>query len=415
MEDKSDISRRQFLKNTVAAGAGVTLGTTRTRVLGANDRIRVGVLGSGGRAQYLMDLFNENPSVEIVAVCDVYEPHREKALKKAGEASGASPDAKGYTDYREVLDLKDIDAVIIGSPDHWHKPMLVDAARAGKDVYLEKPIMHSIEEGLEMVRAVEETKRIVQTGTQQRSWEHYRLGKHLADSGKLGKVTFVYTYWYQNYAAARGWNRLQEIDPSKLDWKRFLGSAPDQPFTPEKYVWWRFFWDFGGGILTDLLTHWIDVIQWYMGQAAPKTATTTGDVYIMKWQCPDTITAAYEFPGDFNVTFNGALNNSIDDGGIELRGTEATLKIDREHLALYPQGVKPAAGSEAPEPEIFVRAEHDGTIDHVKNFLDCMRTRKTPNASIQAGFEAARTSWIGNIAFKRGMKTAWDMAKGRAA
>jgi len=417
MDSKPNISRRQFLKGTVASGAGVVLtGREATaRVLGANDKIGIGVLGSGGRAQYLMDLFNENPGVEIMAVCDVYEPHREKALKKAVEAIGPSPGAKGYLDYREVLDRKDIDAVIIGSPDHWHKPMLVDAVRAGKDVYLEKPIMHSIEEGLEMVRAAEETKRIVQTGTQQRSWEHYLLGKHLVDSGKLGKLSFVYTYWYQDYAAARGWNRLSEIETDKLDWKKFLGSAPDQPFTPEKYVWWRFFWDFGGGILTDLLTHWIDVIQWYMGQAAPKTATTTGDVYIMKWQCPDTITAAYEFPGDFNVTFNGALNNSIDDGGIEFRGTEATLKIDREHLALYPEGVKPVAGSQAPEPEIFVRAEHDGTIDHVKNFLDCLRTRKTPNAPIQAGFEAARTSWIGNIAFKRGLKTAWDPVKGRVA
>lgn len=414
MEDKSDISRRQFLRDTAAAGAGVMLSNhgAPTRALAANDKIRIGVLGSGGRAQYLMDLFNGNPSVEITAVCDIYEPHREKALKKA-EGNGASPNPKGYLDYREVLDLKDIDAVIIGSPDHWHKPMLVDAVRAGKDVYLEKPIMHSIEEGLEMVHAVEESKCIVQTGTQQRSWEHYLLGKHLVDSGKLGKVSFVYTYWYQNYAAARGWNRLQEIDLAKLDWKKFLGSAPDQPFAPEKYIWWRFFWDFGGGILTDLLTHWIDVIQWYMGRAAPKTATTTGDVYVMKWQCPDTITAAYEFPGDFNVSFNGALNNSIDDGGIEFRGTEATLKIDREHLALYPEGVKPVAGSQAPEPEIFVRAERDGTIDHVKNFLECMRTRKTPNAPIQVGFEAARTSWIGNIAFKRGMKTAWDVAKSR--
>ena len=288
MENESDMSRRQFLKETVAAGTSVALmgGLAPAQVLGANDKIRVGVLGSGGRAQYIMELFSSNPSVELAAVCDVYEPHREKALTKA------SPNAKGYLDYHEVLDLKDIDAVIIGSPDHWHKPMLMDAVRAGKDVYLEKPIMHSIEEGVEMVRAVEETKRVVQTGTQQRSWDHYILGKHLVDSGKLGKVTFVYTYWYQNYAASRGWNRLTEIDVSKLNWKKFLGSAPDQPFTPEKYVWWRFFWDFGGGILTDLLTHWIDVIQWYMGQTAPKTATTTGAVYIMKWQCPDTITAA---------------------------------------------------------------------------------------------------------------------------
>ena len=410
MNRKKDFSRREFLQSSGAAGAGLALagGLAPSRVLGANDRIRVGVLGTGQRAQYLMTLFKRVPSTEIVAVCDVYEPHRDKALGIAG------PDAKACLDYREALDLKDVDAVIIGAPDHWHKTMLVDAVRAGKDVYCEKPIMHSIDEGTEMVRAVEESRRVVQSGMQQRSWEHYQLGKHIVDSGKLGRVTFVHTYWYQNYLTPKGWNELSETDTSKLDWKRFCGNAPEQPFTPEKFVWWRFFWDFGGGILTDLLTHWIDVIQWYMGQTAPKTASTTGGLYLMKWQCPDTITEAYEFPGDFIVTYTGAMNGGIDDGGIEFRGNEATLKIDRSHLAVYPEGQKSVPGWLAPEPEIFVRSERDGTADHVKNFLDCVRSRKTPNAPIQAGFEAARTSWIGNIALKRGMKVAWDATKNRA-
>jgi predicted dehydrogenase len=192
-----------------------------------------------------------------------------------------------------------------------------------------------------------------------------------------------------------------------------LGSVPDQPFRPEIYNLWRHYWDFGGGILADLLTHWIDVIQWYMGQSAPKTATTTAGTYIFKWEAPDTVTAAYEFPGDFMVTFTGAYNTGIDDGGIEFRGSQATLKIDREHLAVYPEGVKSVPGTQAPEPEILVRSERDGAVDHVKNFLDCVRSRKTPNASIQVGFEAARTSWIGNLALKRGAKVVWDAAMGR--
>ncbi len=399
------LSRREFVKKSALTGAGLAaLGSLDpARTLGANDRVRVALLGAGQRGQYIMSLFQQSPSTEIVGVCDVYEPRREQASQKAGA------EAKGCLEYREVLDRKDVDAVIIGSPDHWHKPMLVDAVRAGKDVYCEKPIMHSVDEGLEMVRAVEQTNRVVQTGTQQRSWDHYMLGKHIVDSGKLGKITFIHTYWYQNYFARAG--KIPEIDTSKLDWKKFLGSAPDQPFTIEKFRWWRFFWDFGGGILTDLLTHWIDVIQWYMGQSAPKTATTTGELYLMKWQAPDTITAVYEFPGDFTVTFTGALNHGIDDGGIEFRGTGATMKLARGHLAVYPEGVKSVPGTAAPEPEIFVRSEHDGTIDHVKNFLDCVRSRKTPNASIQAGFEAARTSWIGNIALRRGLKTVWDPNK----
>ncbi len=407
MEKKQNLTRREFLKDSALAGAGVAVlgGLTPGRVRGANDRIRVAVLGSGNRAQYLMRLFNKFPQTQFVAVCDVYGPRREEALEIAG------PDAKTYVDYREVLERKDVDAVLIGSPDHWHKQMLIDAVRAGKDAYLEKPIIHSIEEGAEMIRAVEETKQVVQTGTQQRSWDHYVLAKHIVDSGKLGKVTFIHTYWYQNYL--EGTEKPRRIDVSQLDWKRFLGSAPDQPFSAEKYRLWRHYWDFGGGILTDLLTHWIDVIQWYMGQTAPQTATTTAQLYLFKWQAPDTITAAYEFPGDFMVTFTGAYNDSIDDGGIELRGSQATLKIDRERLAVYPEGVKWVPGTSAPEPEIYVRSEHDGALDHVKNFLDCVRTRKTPNAPIRVGFEAARTAWIGNIALKRGMKTVWDAAHNR--
>jgi predicted dehydrogenase len=407
MKRNTDLSRRDFLKDSALAGAGLAVmgGLAPARVLGANDKIRVGVLGSGGRAQYVMKLFKKFPEVEIVAVCDVYEPRRQQALETA------EPGAQETVEYHEILDRKDVDAVLIGSPDHWHKQMLIDSVRAGKDAYIEKPIMHSIEEGLEMVRAVEESGRIVQTGTQQRSWDHYILGKHIVDSGKLGNVTFVHTYWYQNYGH---WEQpARPIDTSKLDWKRWLGSAPDQPFSDFKYRLWRHYWDFGGGILTDLLTHWIDVIQWYMGQSAPLTATTTGQLYDFKWDAPDTITSVYEFPGNFMVAFTGAYNHSVDDGGIEFRGSQATLKIDREHLAVYSEDQKWVPGTMEPEPEIFVRSEHDGTLDNVGNFLDCVRSRKTPNANIHVGFEAARTSWLGNIALKRGMKTVWDSMKGK--
>jgi predicted dehydrogenase len=409
MTSEAGITRRDFLKETAVAGATAAVlgGLAPARVLGANDKIRVGAMGTGERCQYLMKLFKDNPSVELVAVCDVYGPRRDEALKIAGA------DAKSYLDYHELLDRKDIDAVIVGSPDHWHKQMLIDAVHAGKDAYLEKPIMHSIEEGVEMVRAVEESKRIVQTGTQQRSWPHWIMGKQIIDSGKLGRITFVHTYWYQDYTLFLP--VLPAVDQSQLDWKRFLGDAPDQPFTLEKFHWWRWFWDFGGGILTDLLTHWIDVIQWYMGQPGPMTATTTGEVYHMPWQAPDTLTAAYEYPGKFMVTFTGAINSSVDDGGIEFRGSEATLKIDREHMAVYPEGGAAVPGTLVPEPEILVRSEHDGTIDNVNNFLECMRSRKTPNANIHVGFEAARTSWIGNIALKRGMKVVWDASRGRVA
>lgn len=407
MDKKSELSRRGFLKGSAAGITGGALlgGWGNARVLGANDRIRIAVLGAGGRARSIMRILNEFPECEIVTVCDVYEPNLEAGMKLAAE------DAQAAVDYRQVLDRKDVDAILIGSPDHWHKQMLIDSVRAGKDCYLEKPIMHSIEEGVEMVRAVEESRRVVQTGTQQRSWEHYILGKHLVDSGKLGKIIYIHTYWYQNYLP--GAANASKVDPAMLDWKRWLGPAPDQPFDSDRFRWWRHYWDFGGGILTDLLTHWIDVIQWYMNQPAPTNTTTTAHTYLFKWECPDAVTSTLEFPGDFMVTFTGAYNSSIDDGGIEFRGSEATLKIDRARLAVYTEGARWEPGTMAPRPEVLVRSERDGTIDHVKNFLDCVRSRKTPSAPIQAGFEAARTGWLANIALKRGGKITFDASSNR--
>ncbi len=403
MAESTSNSRRDFLKKSAvgAAGAAVLGGWGNSRVLGANDRIRMAIIGSGGRARGVAGSFNQFPDIEFVAVSDVYGPNLDSGLKLA------TKDAKGYLDYREVLDRNDIDAVLIGSPDHWHKQMLLDALSAGKDAYLEKPIMHSIDEGVEMVRAVEESKRVVQTGTQQRSWEHWILGKQLVDSGKLGKVIYVHTYWYQNHIRVSA--NAQKVDQSKLDWKRWLGSAPDQPFSMEKFRFWRQYRDFAGGILTDLLTHWIDVIQWYMGQPAPRTVTTTAQQYIFKeWGWPDTVSTALEYPGNFMVTFTGAYNSSVDDGGIEFRGSEATLKIDRARMAVYTEGAKSEPGTLTPAPEILVRSERDGTVDHVKNFLDCMRSRKMPNASIQVGFEAARTGWLADIALVKGKRIEFD-------
>ncbi len=399
------MNRRKFLKNaTTSMGAGFAVfgGLAPSRVLGANDRIRFGAIGTGGRTRYLMDVVKAFPQAEHVAVCDVYEPRLSQAAQIAGSG------ARQYRDYRELLDNKEVDAVIIGSPDHWHKQMTIDAVGAGKDVYLEKPISHSIEEGAEMVRAVEASGRVLQSGTQQRSWEHYLLGKQIVDSGKLGQINFVYAYWYQNYAEPSEWHDTRGIGPERLDWKRWLGSAPDQPFTPEKFVLWRWYWDFGGGALTDLMTHWIDVVHWYMGTPAPKTALTTGSRYVHSWECPDTITCVLEYPKNYSVTYNGSMASDIDDGGIEFRGTKGTLKIDRQRLAFYSEVVNEVSGTNASEPEIFVRSLGDGTRSHLANFLECIRTRKTPTANIRVAHEAARASQLGNLSLKLQRRVKWD-------
>ncbi|HEX2522345.1 MAG TPA: Gfo/Idh/MocA family oxidoreductase, partial [Terriglobia bacterium] len=267
---------------------------------------------------------------------------------------------------------------------------------------------HSLEEGAELVKAVEASGRVVQTGTQQRSWEHFILGKQIVDSGKLGQITFGQAYWYQNYAARK---KISDLEIAKLNWKQWLGPAPDQPVDPQRYFLWRWYWDFGGGALTDLMTHWIDVIQWYMETPAPKTALTSGNVYASAWECPDTINCVLEFPKNYTVVYTGAMASRIDDGGFELRGTKGTLKVDRAHLAFYSEESRFVPGTQAPEPEILIRAQGDGTLNHLQNFLDCIRSRNTPTANIRVAHEAARTSHIGNLSLTMQRKVKWNEAQ----
>jgi predicted dehydrogenase len=405
--NRSSWNRRRFLHTSIAGGAALALGPrlAAASALGANDRIRVGVVGTGGRARYLMRLLKDLPGCEMVAVSDVYEPRMLEAAEIAG------PAATKHADYRRVLEDQDVHAVLIGSPDHWHLKMTADAVAAGKDVYLEKPVSRSIEEGDALARLVAASKQVVQTGTQQRSWEHFALGKQIVDSGKLGQITFVHTYWHQRM----GKGAWPEVDQSRLDWKGWLGSAPDQPFDPERFFRWRHFRDFGGGVLTDLLTHWIDVVHWYLGVDTPQTAVTTGANYRIKtidW--PDTVTATLQYPKDFMVTHTGTYASTIDDGGLELRGDEATLKVDRERLAVYSESSrKGQPWRQTPEPEIFVRSQADGTSTHLANWLDCIRSRRTPNAPMQAGVEAARAAHVANQSLLAGSRVRWNAAEGK--
>jgi predicted dehydrogenase len=317
---------------------------------------------------------------------------------------------KQAQDYRAILDDKGIDAVIIGAPDHWHARMVSDAVAAGKDVYVEKPVTHSLEEGNDLIRAVESSKRVVQTGTQQRSWPHFIEGKRIIDSGKLGKITFVRMWWFQNYVA---WGHSTKLALDKLDQKMWLGKAPEQPLTPIKFFWWRWFWDFGGGALTDLMTHWIDVAHWYMDVTAPASVVTSGNRYALDWECPDTITCALDYPKNFSVTYHGTMASSVDDGGLEIRGTKGTMKLDRNHLAVYPEGVEIISKLGQMKPETLLLSSDDGTVPHIRNFLDCVKSRKTPTANIRVAVEAARAAHLGNLALKQDRRVRWNAQQGR--
>ncbi len=400
---KQTLSRRGFLQ-TSASGVIVSSALSYAKVLGANDRIRLGAIGTGGRCRRaLMGISKTQPDADLVAICDVYEPN----LLQAAEVA---PTAKQQRDYRALLDDKNIDAVLIGSPDHWHARMTMDAVKAGKDVYVEKPVTHSLAEGAELIRVVEASGRVVQTGTQQRSWEHYLIGKQLVDAGKLGQITFVRSWWFQNYAARPAPTKLQT---DKLDRKAWLGSAPEQEVTPMKYQWWRWYWDFGGGALTDLMSHWIDVVHWYTGSPTPSSVITNGNRYILAWECPDTITCVLDYPKNFSVTYHGMMASSIDDGGMEIRGTKATMKLDRSRLAIYPEGSELIGKLGEIEPEILLRSTHDGTIDHVRNFLDCVKSRKKPNADIRVAVDCANAAHIGNLALKEERKVKWNAKIGK--
>jgi predicted dehydrogenase len=397
-----DCTRRVFL--TTASGVAVGARVAGASVQGANNRVRVAIIGTGGRARGLMNQLKPIAGVEIVGLCDVFEPR----LLQAAEIAGAA--ALKTDEYRRILDDKEIDAVLIGSPDHWHKQMTLDAVAAGKDVYVEKPVSHTIEEGAEMVKAIEASKQIVQTGTQQRSWEHYIQGKEIIQSGKLGQITFVQSYWYQ-HARKGQWPATM---PDKLDWKAWLGPAKDQPFRPERLYQWRHFWDFGGGQLTDLMTHWIDVVHWYMNVEAPISAYTSGSSYNMKmWEAPDTVSTTLEFPNNFTCAHLGTYVSRVDDGGLEFRGELGTLKIDRARLAFYKDDAPYKPGTLTPEPEILIASKADGSIAHLQNWIDCIRSRQKPNAHIRVAHQAARTGHIANASLRAGKPVRWNSARER--
>ena len=375
-------NRRSFL----IAGGMTALASTRA--LGANDMLRIGVIGAGGRMNLLLDCADKVGPCQIVAVSDVYGPRRDAVKERSGGL------ATTHVDYHEVLD-KDLDAVLIASPDHWHVRMAVDALAAGKDVYLEKPVTHTIEEGAALTHAVRSSKQILQCGMQQRSWPHFRDAVDLIQGGSLGQVVQVRTYWWQNYGGRI--KPAKPVDTEALDWKRWLGGAPEQAFSEEKFYRWRWFWDFGGGAMTDLFTHWIDVVHWAMKADQPRAVQMLADKYVFEqWDCPDTVQAALRYPG-FDVVYEGMMASSIDDGGLEFRGTEGTLKINRNGMGVYREGV-PGNQNPVLKDESF----RDGTYAHMQNFFDCVKTRREPNAPVEAGVAAARAGQMANLAYKKG-------------
>src|SRR4051794_2179286 len=388
----SDMSteRRTFLR------ASAITALSYSRILGANDRVQLGAIGVGERGRSDMGKFQKTGQVDIGAVCDVYAEQIDKAKTQA-------PEATTFTDHRKLLERKDLDVALIATPDHWHSAITIDALNAGKDVYVEKPLTLKIEEGPPIVKAARVNNRICQVGMQQRSGKHYLEAKaQYMDTGKLGKVTMARTWWHGNGYHLRKAPDSLKTQPSNLDWAHFLGPLKWRDWDPQQYWNWRAYLDFGGGQVTDLFTHWIDVVHMFMGKDNPIAASAAGGVYNYKdgRTAPDTINVLLEYPSEFTATFEATLAPGIRGEGVELCGTEGKLYIDRSRYEFTPSGrnAKP----------VEVKAFSNLDLDHIKNFLDCVKSRKLPNGDVLIGHRSAQASHLGNISYMQKRRIDFD-------
>jgi predicted dehydrogenase len=435
-ERSETMKRREFIKQTIQQTAVIsTTALSAKRILGANDRVIIGLIGCGGRGMGVARLMREVPGAEYGAVCDVYAPNANAAKEWAG------PSSRAYKDFRKLLEQKEIDAVHIATPDHWHAIPTILACQAGKDVYVEKPLAHNIKEGRAMVKAARQYNRIVQAGVQHRSAQHYREVQRIVQSGELGEVRFVRVWNYSNMTP----NGIGAADdspvPEGLDWGLYLGPAPMRPFNKSRFLrTYRWFWDYAGGSITDFGTHRFDTVHQVMGVDAPKTVTASGGRFSLKGagEMPDVLQVTYEYQG-FILSYEACNINAHGMGGrtpgmsyYHMRdkddrphgeayyGTNGTLIADRIGFEIYPER-KPVArrdGSQdlnAPIAGYRMEAKgvssKDATDLHVKNFIECVRSRQTPNADVEIGHRSTIVPHLGNIAYKTGRKLNWDAAK----
>jgi predicted dehydrogenase len=404
---RASLSRRKFLAaSAVGATAASALALPASaQPVGANERINIGLIGTGGRCRALMTALAKVPNTRMMALCDVYEPNLELAQKLA------EPRAFTTRDYHALLERKDVHAVLIASPDHWHTPMTIDAMAAGKDVYVEKPLTHKMREGAEITAALAKHRKIVQIGTQQRSMPHIVRARELIQGGRIGTVHKVRMTWNRNSDRVR--RGPQNVDPKRLDWKRFLGNAPAQDFDDYKFRNWRWFWDFGNGILTDLMVHWLDVAHWICNVDHPERAVTIGDFNTARdvWQTPDTIQTLLSYR-NVQMHFEGTFCNARQGAMIEFMGSEGTVYIDRGRFELIPE---PRFMKNKPDEMILGTGPRgrdfydrpDGELLHLQNWIDAIRNQRQPSAPISAGVSAAAAAHLGNEAYRNNRVAVW--------
>jgi len=375
-----------------------------------SDRIHLGVIGSGGRGTSVMGTFQKDAAVRVAAICDVYEPNLERALSAAAKVQGGET-PRAIRDYRRLLDDRSIQAVLIATPEHWHHRMVLDALAAGKDIYVEKPLCQTPEQGVELVRAGDASRSIVQVGMQRRSYDLYLEGRRIIAGGTLGNVRMVRSWWLNNYVNQP---RAARLD-GPLDWEQWQGPAARRvPLDPLRFRHWRYFSDYAGGIAADQGAHAFDGIHLLMNASFPLAVTGVGNrIQAREFDTPESMVTIAEYPeeftGTFTINYAAMKYQSRNDQLTQLDGDKARMDIGREECRVFMQGAED-------NPAILKRSEKGfgfATELHVRNFLECVRTRRTPTAPLRIGFQACLVTLLANISRKAGKRVLWDDAAGK--
>jgi predicted dehydrogenase len=433
----SEVSRR----NLIGRGVVGMTAASYSRVRGANETVQVAVIGCGARGSGQIRTFNSIPEFRVVGLCDVYG-------RKVEAAKQVAPEAATFSDHRKLLEMRNLDAVMIATPDHWHAQIAIDSVQAGKDVYCEKPLTLKITEGAAIIKAARSTNRIFQTGMQQRSGLHYIQARdEYVKKGKLGKVTMVRTYWYGSVGSFVKPVPPELLkQPADLDWKRFVAPVKWREYHPYQYNCFRAYLDYGGGQFTDLFAHWIDVAHMLLEEDRPVAASAMGGFYIPDYMndgsgrtAPDTVAAQVDYPGGWTCTFEATLAAGMNANGVELYGTKGRMLITRggfaftavdAHTSAFGGAAGRTAASQAAagaprrysyRPEAFppnalnadtivVKAEGSLGEQHTRNFLDCIKSRKMPLGDVVLGHRAAVACHLCTMSYREKKQIRYDPA-----
>ena len=414
------MSRRNLLKTAAIAAAPAVV-----PALGANDKPTIAWIGTGSRGYYLLQRFfagGNGKDVQVVAVCDAYKGNLARA-KDLVQTNGQSA-PKTFEDYKDVLKDSSIDIVVIATPEHLHYPMFMQAIKAGKNIYVEKPLSHTIEQGAEMVKAWQKSGKIVQVGTQNRSNSLYIKAKEMIAQGMIGNIQYVRAFWYRNSLPTDpAWRYAIPADaaPTNTDWERFLEGAPKRPFDKQRFYQWRLYWDYSGGISTDLLVHQTDITNFVCGKTVPSSCVASGGIY--RWteddrEVPDTFSALYEYPGKFHINYSSYFGNDHYGYGENFMGNEGTIEVlNRQILNFYPEtfrGKAPAHVAKREKITIEMPGNDNKAVEaHITNLIDAVKGKGKVISDPTIGHQAAISGHMATLSYKNNKKVLWDDQNGK--